>query len=52
MSDSQTTDPTLEQWEEIRLLFGSPAPPIVRTQEDEAYLDWHIAYVEREGHQP
>lgn len=49
---TETIDPPLEQWEEIRLLFGFLAPPIVMTPEDQAYLDWHIAYVEREGHQP
>jgi hypothetical protein len=49
VDDSKTTMPTDE---EILDLFGGVAPNIVRTPEMEAYLKWHLEYVEREGHQP
>lgn len=48
----EITEPTPEEIEEILRLFGGIARPIVRTPEEAAYLEWHMAYVEREGHQP
>jgi hypothetical protein len=47
-----TTGLTPEELDELTAIFGPPAPPIERTPEMEAYINWHLAYVERYGHQP
>jgi hypothetical protein len=52
MSVEPTTDIPSEEMTELIALFGPPARPIERTPEMEAYLDWHLAYVEKHGHQP